>query len=261
MKKLIALMLASILLLSLAGCGHPEEAEPGDDRPGETILKAWTGEYSKNKREEAIREYQRNYSNIVFEDAEDAATVTFEVEHDVASCYVSMVAPVSQSDMEVEVDGYIDLFVKTEYQDNKVTIHTGWGLEESRPVWSYLVCVKDTEGAAHYYYFRVDYTMAQASMLTCYTADHPSYANPDLQMSKDQAQFIIQVWNDSVWEDDVSKTAYDFVFHCGDREVRYCYDAGIFNDWTNNKHMVLSSDMREQVNATINKFTVLPYVD
>lgn len=261
MKKVMAIVLASILLLSLAGCGHPEETEPGDDQPRETILKAWTGEYSKEKREEAIREYQRNYSNIVFEDADDAATVSFEVEHDVASCYVSMVAPVSQSDMEVELGGYIDLFVKTEYQDNKVTIHTGWGLEESRGVWSYLVCVKDTEGAAHYYYFRVDYTTAQASMLTCYTADHPNYANPDLQMSKEQAEFIIKVWNDSTWEYDVSKTAYDFVFRCGDWEVRYCYDEGIFNDWTNMKHIVLSPDQKAQVNKVIDNFVVLPIID
>lgn len=102
---------------------------------------------------------------------------------------------------------------------------------------------------------------AQASSLTCKRETTPYRVGENLQMSKDQAEFIIQVWNDSTWEYDVSKTAYDFVFRCGDREVRYCYDEGIFNDWTNMKHIVLSPDQKAQVNKVIDNFIVLPIID
>ena len=105
-----------------------------------------------------------------------------------------------------------------------------------------------------------EYTISP-SLLTCFTAKKQSWANPDLEMSQEQAEFIIGVWNDSEWENDITKTAYDFVFRGENIEIRYCYDEGIFNDVINNKHVVLPNEIREQVNKTVDKFIVLPIVD
>ena len=101
----------------------------------------------------------------------------------------------------------------------------------------------------------------EASSLTCYTAQQPSWANPDLQISQEQAEFIIGVWNNSVWENDITETEYDYVFRGENIEVRYCYGEGIFNDAINNKHVILSEDIREQVNKVVDKFIVLPIID
>ena len=99
------------------------------------------------------------------------------------------------------------------------------------------------------------------SLLTCYSAQQPSLKNPDLEISQEQAEFIIGVWNDSAWENDITKTVYDYVFRGDNIEVRYCYDEGIFNDVINNKHVILSEDIREQVNKVVDKFIVLPIID
>ena len=99
------------------------------------------------------------------------------------------------------------------------------------------------------------------SPLICYTATQPSWAKPDLELSQEQAEFIIEVWSNSDWENDITKTEYDYVFRGDNVEVRYCYDEGIFNDVINNKHVVLSDDVREQVNKTVDKFIVLPVID
>ena len=99
------------------------------------------------------------------------------------------------------------------------------------------------------------------SLLTCYTAQQPSWANPDLQISQEQAEFIIGIWNNSVWENDITETEYDYVFRGENIEVRYCYGEGIFNDTINNKHVILSEDIREQVNKVVDKFIVLPIID
>ena len=101
----------------------------------------------------------------------------------------------------------------------------------------------------------------EASSLTCYSAQQPSLKNPDLEISQEQADFIIGVWNDSAWENDITKTVYDYVFRGDNIEVRYCYDEGIFNDVINNKHVILSEDIREQVNKVVDKFIVLPIID
>ena len=50
------------------------------------------------------------------------------------------------------------------YDGKTVTVSVDWWYsgEDSWVndylVWSYLVCVKDTDGNSHYYYFRVDYS-------------------------------------------------------------------------------------------------------
>jgi len=100
-----------------------------------------------------------------------------------------------------------------------------------------------------------------ASLLTCYTAEQPYYLNADLEISQEQAEYIIMVWNDRSWDDGIKEVAYNYVFRGDNVEIQYCYDQGIFNDVLNNRHIVLSSNVKKRVNQTVDKFIVLPYVD
>lgn len=87
-------------------------------------------------------------------------------------------------------------------------------------------------------------------LLKCRTADE----SRSFEIAEDRAKFIIGVWENSEWETDITKTEYDYVFYGNGMAVRYSCDAGIFNDVTNNRHLVLSEGMRAEVNKRIDKF-------
>ena len=159
MKKCAAFVLAVVCLLSMVGCN--------EHNPKSKILNAWTGESSEAKIKDTIKEYRKNYSNIVFNDVDEAKSVSFEVDFEVASCRVTRLSRVMDNDINVELNGFIDFRVKTDCSAKKVTIHTDWWLAvddwtREYPVWSYLVRLEDTSGNIHYYYFRTDYTALAA---------------------------------------------------------------------------------------------------
>ncbi len=100
-----------------------------------------------------------------------------------------------------------------------------------------------------------------SNLLTCSTANNSAWASPDLEITKVQAEFILDVWEVGMWENDIAEAEYDYVFRDGNVEVRYSYDDGIFNDVTNNKHLILSSSLKAEVNKIVDRFIVLPVVD
>jgi len=124
----------------------------------------WTGEFSDEKLRDAIIEYQNNYSNVVFKNKEEASCVSFDVDFEVSSFSVSRLSQASDSDIEAELNGYIDRAIQAKLDNKTVTIYTDWWYmrEDSwvnnYPVWSYLVCFKDTDNVMHNYYFRTDYS-------------------------------------------------------------------------------------------------------
>ena len=162
MKKLLSFIMVLLILL-LVGCSN-QDAENDLPLTSNKILKAWIGEFSEKKLKEAINEYQNNYSNIVFENVGEVFEISFEVDFEAVSCSVTRLSRTSKDDIDVELYGYIDLFIETNCEDNVVTVHTGWWHGEndswvkSCPVWSYLILVKDASGTEHYYYFRTDYS-------------------------------------------------------------------------------------------------------
>ena len=89
---------------------------------------------------------------------------SFETDFGVSSCSVSRLSQTDDTDIEVELYGYIDLFVETTCDCRTVTIPIDWwytGMDSwvnDYLVWSYLVRAIDTNGSSHYYYFRVDYS-------------------------------------------------------------------------------------------------------
>ena len=82
-----------------------------------------------------------------------------------------------------------------------------------------------------------------------------------LQISEEQAGTVKEIWGNCEWADEVTETVYDYVFIDGDREVRYSYDVGIFNDVTNMKSCILTSEFRAEINNIIDHLVVLPTVD
>ena len=167
MKSVFGLLIVALLL---TGCKDvaPDSTEPPETtetKPKPQILSAWTGEFSKEKLEQAIKEYQQNYTPIV-SDGENVSAVSFEPGFDIAEFTVSRLSKVDDRDINVEMSGYIDLYIDKKCDGKKITIATDWwyGLgsnTKAYPVWSYLVYVKDTAGELHYYYFRVQYSAPQ----------------------------------------------------------------------------------------------------
>ena len=166
MKKLIALVLALVCMLGLVGCqeNQPENTDQSNSTTlSSPVLKAWSGEFSEEKLKSTINVYQSNYKNIVLEKG-NTSNISFETDFEVSSCSVSRLSRVDDTDIEVELHSYIDLFIKTNCDGRTVTIPINWWYVGDDSwvndyfIWSYLVRVKDTNDSIHYYYFRVDYT-------------------------------------------------------------------------------------------------------
>ena len=88
--------------------------------------------------------------------------------------------------------------------------------------------------------------------LKCFTSyNYREDSMPDLEMSQEQMEYIINIWNSSSWENDITKTLYNYVFIGDNIEIRYCYNEGIFNDVINNRHIVLSDEAKMLVNEVI----------
>ena len=140
------------------------ETEPKTEAPSEIpVLKAWAGEFSEEELRLAINAYQSNYAIVVLEKG-DAPSISFETDFEASSCSITRLSYVDDTDIEIELQSYIDLFLKTTCEGRTVTIPIDWWYARNDSwvndyfVWSYLIRVKDIDGNSHYYYFRVDYS-------------------------------------------------------------------------------------------------------
>ena len=167
MKKLIALVLTFIILILLVGCQEAQTQNPetssDDTSITSNVMKAWSGEFTEKELKSAINKYKSNYTNIVLEKG-SASAVSFETDFEASSGSVSRLSRVDDTDIEIELNSYIDLFIETKCDGGTVTIPIDWWYRgddrwvNDYLVWSYLVRVKDATGNIHYYYFRVDYS-------------------------------------------------------------------------------------------------------
>ena len=167
MKKIISLLLAFIVVILLVGCqeNQMQSTETSSDATDKisNVLKAGSGEFSEEEIKSAINEYKSNYTNVVLERG-GAASVSFETDFEVSSCSVTRLSQTDDTDIEIELHGYIDLFIETNYEGRTVTIPIDWWYQGEDSwvnnclIWSYLVRVEDVNGNSHYYYFRVDYS-------------------------------------------------------------------------------------------------------
>ena len=155
MKKFIALVLTFTILVLFVGCQNNQSKG--------VVLKAWSGEFSEEKLEAAIKEYQSNYTTINL-GGDRAVNISFETDFETSSCSVIRLSPANDANIDIELHSYIDLSLETSCQNRTVIVPVNWWYtnDNSRlhdhSVWSYLVRVTDTNGSNHYYYFRVNYS-------------------------------------------------------------------------------------------------------
>ena len=125
-----------------------------------SILNAWSGELTVEKLKRAIKQYSKNYTNIVLDKNTDF-TVSFETDFEIVDCSVIRVSAVDKNDIDFELDeGGFNFSLEASFNNKtvKTSILNFDSSMEKYPVVSYVVCVNDVNGIKHYYYFRVDYS-------------------------------------------------------------------------------------------------------
>jgi hypothetical protein len=73
--------------------------------------------------------------------------------------------------------------------------------------------------------------------------------NTEFQLSADEIETLVSIWNNANWEPDITKTGYDYVFEFSETELRYSSEVGIFNDPDNNRHLELTEEERIWINS------------
>ena len=136
---------------------------PLSDDKRENVLSAWAGGYSNEKLLAAIEEYERKYTPFTNTDA--SYEVSFDVGFEIATCEVSRIAGVSESDPEFEMTYFFDWHDTVNHSGSNVivtVIYPNFRVHEYPSQWSYLVRATDTDGNEHYFYFRVIHKKASS---------------------------------------------------------------------------------------------------
>ena len=176
MTKYRIFTLILIIALLLAGCKapHPDNTKPTNDTqppatteatPKPNAIYGWTGEFSEENFRKTIEKYQETCTPFV-SDGTNGTSVSFETNLEGFSVSVPRVSQVDDRDINFEISSYLCQSFDAMRVDGRITVVTDWwhksdGWTRRIPVWSYLVCVGDKEGAVHYFYFRVQYSTPQ----------------------------------------------------------------------------------------------------
>ena len=149
---------------------EPSGAEKVQD--SKHIVTAANAEYLPNEdARKAIADYAAGYTPYTSKMAIGVLTgvteITFETDYDIAKTTVYRIARVDENNADAELRGYSGGKPKAKWDGRTVTVDIGWWHEsdswtKSNPVWSYVICVKDTSGTFHNYYFRVEYATTDA---------------------------------------------------------------------------------------------------
>lgn len=63
---------------------------------------------------------------------------------------------------------------------------------------------------------------------------------------------VLEIWNNAVWETDITKTYCDYCFIINDSIfIHYSSEAGLFNDPNRQRHLVVTDEQRLYFNAII----------
>jgi len=96
-------------------------------------------------------------------------------------------------------------------------------------------------------------------ILTCSTSGWNG--TPDLQMSDEQIEAIIAVFENGEWQEGEVDIDASYKFIYLGAKIFYSYDGGIFSDVTNGRYLVLSDEKKAEVNNNIDWFISLPIID
>lgn len=129
----------------------------------EKILEAWTGEFSEDELTKAISKYEKSYFSYEMTESEKSIPFFVCLNYEPAGASVVRLSPVDTDNIDVELDGYIDMQPEVTCISNNVAVDLSWWFNEkdswcgNYTLWSYLLRVTDSDGLKHYYYFRVSY--------------------------------------------------------------------------------------------------------
>ena len=165
MKKILAIVFCVICFVAFAACGSQADtpsntssvqAPAVEKTDNEQVIKAFEGEYSKEKFKEAIEVYKYHCKPI---EVNDKCSVVFRVDFDIKYCSASH-HTVIESDPDREL-GFYDSMIPCTVTDGVVAVYTGnwYGSDSNQSdVQSFLVRVADeNKENIQYYYFRVKY--------------------------------------------------------------------------------------------------------
>ena len=197
MKKFIVLvaflLVVAILLIACAGgleqmkgtedttagsdTGHPNatSAASGNEDPAGQISNAEKVQDSKYiavaangeflsfdeiKKISAI--YKDGYEPVVSGKEDGVREISLETDYNISQYTLYRVMRVDESKTDSERYGYTGQKPQVRRSGRKLTVDIGWwhrsnGWVKSYPVWSYILCIEDTAGTFHNYYFRVEY--------------------------------------------------------------------------------------------------------
>lgn len=130
----------------------------------EKILEAWTGDFSEDELTKAISKYEKSYFPYELAESEKSVPFFLYLNYEPAGAAVVRLSSVDTDNIDVELDGYIDMQPEVTCISNNVAVDLSWWFNEkdswcgNYTMWSYLLRVTDSDGLKHYYYFRVSYS-------------------------------------------------------------------------------------------------------
>lgn len=168
----VLVALAAVIAFLTVDSGQKEHGElekehyeyEGKEFSSETILEAWTGEFSEDELTKAIAKYEKSYSPCEMTEAEKSVPFFICLNYEPAGASVIRLSSVDPDDINVELNGYIDMCPEVTCISNNIAVDLSWWFDEkdswcgNYTMWSYLLLVTDSDGLKHHYYFRVSYS-------------------------------------------------------------------------------------------------------
>ena len=149
----------------------PQKCATTEAKPKPHVLHAWTGEFSEENFRKTIESYQQNCTPFIFDEKNTTSSVTFETGFSISEAKIFRLTLVDDSNIAIEAEGWgrLVIYIEFEHNDTEISVdiadwwHRFHENEEVNKVyiWSYIICAKDTAGAEHYFYFRVQYPTLQ----------------------------------------------------------------------------------------------------
>jgi hypothetical protein len=139
---------------------HGTVTFPDIPASNEHILEAWTGDYSKEKHNQAADTYRADYTPIDYGEDTPVFDICFDVDFIPSNhySYTTNVYGVFDDTPGMEPNRAYLLAVAYATNGNRVYVETDSFVGDEEVV-AYLVELYDQDGVSHYYYFRVDYSV------------------------------------------------------------------------------------------------------
>lgn len=73
----------------------------------------------------------------------------------------------------------------------------------------------------------------------------------EFNLSEDDTNYILTILNGDGWEISFTRSACDYYFILPDIELRYISDRGLFDDMSNDRHLIVTEEQRLCINSIL----------